>query len=58
MEEITIVKRRSAVWPILITLFLLALIVLAAVWMMGDRPVDVSFNQVIELGRRSTSGTA
>lgn len=56
MEEISIVKRRSRVWPILITLFLLALIVLAAVWMMGDRPVDVSYDQPIEL-ERSASGT-
>jgi hypothetical protein len=58
MEEITIVKRRSRVWPILVTLFLVALIVLAALWMMGDRPVNVSWDQLIELGRRSTDGTA
>jgi hypothetical protein len=58
MEEITIVKRRSRVWPILITLFLLALIVLAALWMMGDRPVSVSWDQPIELEWRSTGGTA
>jgi hypothetical protein len=58
MEEITIVKRRSRVWPILLTLLVLALIVLAALWVMGDRPVDVSWDQLMDLGRRSTSGTA
>jgi hypothetical protein len=58
MEEIAIVKRRSRVWPILLTLLLVALVVLAALWMMGDRPVDVSWEQVIELGRRTASGTA
>jgi peptidoglycan/LPS O-acetylase OafA/YrhL len=57
MQEITIVRRRTRIWPILIALLVLALIVLAVLWLMGSQPVtDVSRNELIELGRRSTSG--
>ena len=35
MHEITVVKRRTRVWPIVLTLFLLAIIVLAIMWMTG-----------------------
>jgi hypothetical protein len=57
MDEITIVRKRSRVWPIILTLLILALIVLAVVWLMGAEPnVNMGFNDVIEFGRRSTSG--
>ena len=35
MHEITVVKRRTRVWPIVLTLFLLAIVVLAIMWMTG-----------------------
>jgi uncharacterized membrane protein YcaP (DUF421 family) len=57
MQEITIVRRRTRLWPILIALLVLALIVLAVLWLMGSQPVtEVSWNELIELGRRSTNG--
>lgn len=57
MEEITIVRRRSRLWPILFVLILLALAVLAALWLLGGpAPVDFGFNQFVELA--SKDGTA
>ena len=57
MEEITIVRRRTRIWPILIALVVLALIVLAVFWLMGTPPAtDVGSNEFIELGRRSMNG--
>jgi hypothetical protein len=57
MDEITVVRRRSRVWPIVIALIVVALIALAVLWMMGNQPVvDIGWNQVLELGRRSTRG--
>ena len=38
MEPITIVKRRSPLLPILLTLLLVALVVLGALWMLGMLP--------------------
>lgn len=38
MDEITIVRRRSRLAPILLTLLLVALLILAALWMMGLLP--------------------
>jgi peptidoglycan/LPS O-acetylase OafA/YrhL len=37
MEEITVVKRRARLWPMLLMLLLVVLIVLAALWMYGER---------------------
>jgi hypothetical protein len=59
MEEITVVRRRSRVWPLLITLLLVALIVVAALWLMGSQPVDFGWNELnelTELERRSSIG--
>jgi hypothetical protein len=58
MEEITVVRKRSRVWPVLITLLLLALIVLGVLWLMGSEPtMDVGWNELMEIGRSSTRGT-
>ena len=38
MNEITIVKRRGRVLPILLTLLMVALLVLAGMWMLGMLP--------------------
>jgi hypothetical protein len=58
MEEITIVRKRSRLWPILIALIVLAAIVLAALWLMGREPAaDFGWNGFIEIGRRIQSGT-
>ena len=38
MEQISIVKKRSRVWPMLFVLIVLALIVLAAMYFVGDAP--------------------
>ena len=35
MEEISIVKRRTRIWPIVLLLILIALVVLAVLWMAG-----------------------
>jgi hypothetical protein len=40
MEEITIVKRRSRLWPLLLLLIVIALVVAAAIWFMNERQVD------------------
>jgi hypothetical protein len=42
MHEITVVKRRTRVWPIVLTLFLLAIVVLAIMWMTGYLTVGQS----------------
>lgn len=36
MEQISIVRKRSRVWPIVIALIIVALVVAAAVWFLGD----------------------
>ena len=38
MNEITIVKRRARVLPILLTLLVVALLILAGLWMLGMLP--------------------
>jgi ABC-type transporter Mla subunit MlaD len=35
MEEISIVRRRARIWPAVLLLILFAVIVLAALWVMG-----------------------
>ena len=42
MHEITVVKRRTRVWPIVLILFLAALIVLAILWAAGYMNVGQS----------------
>ena len=42
MHEITVVKRRTRVWPILLILLLAALIVLAILWATGYMNVGES----------------
>ena len=59
MEEITIVRKRSHVWTALLVILLLAVILLAVVWLMGsDARTDVGWNEIIEFGRRTINGTA
>jgi hypothetical protein len=59
MEEISIVKKRSRLWPIVLAILLLVVIVLAVLWLMGNQTTpDVGWNQVIELGRRNINGIA
>ena len=58
MEEITIVRKRSRLWPILLAILLLVVIVLAVLWLMGNQSTVDVWNQVIEIGRRNASGTA
>ena len=60
MDEISIVKKRTRVWPIVLTILLLAIVVLAILWFMGNTPqTDLGWREVIdEVGRRSTSGIA
>jgi hypothetical protein len=36
MEEISIVKRRSHFLPVLLVVILLAILVLASIWFLGD----------------------
>jgi hypothetical protein len=58
MEEIAIVRKRSRVWMALLVILLLAVIVLAVLWLTGDARTDVGWNGIIEFGRRSINGTA
>ena len=36
MDEIAIVRRRSRLWPMLMTLLVLVILALAAIWIFGD----------------------
>jgi hypothetical protein len=38
MEQLSIVRKRSRVWPIVIALIVVALLVGAALWFLGDQP--------------------
>jgi hypothetical protein len=59
MEEIAIVRKRTHIWTALLVVLLLAVIVLAVVWLMGNEArTDVGWNGLVEFGRRSTDGTA
>lgn len=58
MEEIAIVKKRTRLWPILLAILLLAVIVLAVMWLSGNQTADIGWNEIIEFGRRNTSGIA
>jgi len=35
MEDISIVKRRTRIWPVVLLLILIALVVVAVLWMAG-----------------------
>jgi hypothetical protein len=59
MEEISIVRKRSRLWVVLIAIVLLAVIVLAVLWLMGNQgTTNIGWNDFIDVGRRSISGTA
>jgi hypothetical protein len=59
MEEISIVRKRSRLGMVLLFILLLAVIVLAVLWLMGNQTTtNIGSNDVIEFGRRVTSGTA
>jgi peptidoglycan/LPS O-acetylase OafA/YrhL len=45
MEEIAVVRRRTRIWPIVLLLLLIALAVLALLWMTGYfQPQEFNFN--------------
>jgi peptidoglycan/LPS O-acetylase OafA/YrhL len=45
MEEIAVVRRRTRIWPIVLMLILIALVVLAILWMTGYfQPREFNFN--------------
>ena len=59
MEEISIVRRRSRLLPVLLIVILLAILVVAALWFFGDAaPETFNFSSLMELERRLTGGTA
>jgi hypothetical protein len=51
MEELTIVRKRTRVWPILLTLVVLALIAIAIFYAMGDRAAAGEFGLLPESSR-------
>ena len=60
MDEISIVKKRTRVWPIVLTILLLAIVVLAVLWFIGSSArTDLGWHEVTDLiGRRNISGIA
>ena len=59
MDEITIVKKRTRIWPILLTLRIIAVLVLVVLYIIGARSMTtVGWNDIVEYGRRSARGTA
>ena len=59
MDEITIVRKRSRLWPILLAVLLVAAIVFIALWLMGSQATpDVRWDGLSEFERRYFSGTA
>lgn len=60
MDEITIVRRRTQIWPVVLMLILLALFVLAALWMLGYlTPANFDFTRLLDdVERRISGGTA
>jgi hypothetical protein len=60
MDEISIVKKRTRVWPIVLTILLLAIVVLAVLWFMGNSAqTDLGWHDVgDQIGRRGISGIA
>jgi len=58
MERLAIVKRRTRVWPILLTLIVLAIVVLAIVAIVGDRwPVDIGLGRLMHRATLSQFGS-
>lgn len=59
MDEITIVKRETRLLPILLTLLVVAILVLAGLWLLGMLPgvppVTIDVRQVVEAGSRYLS---
>lgn len=64
MEEISIVRRRSRLWPIVLAVLVLAAVVLAALWFIGSRPAaDIGWHdpvrhQLIDIDERRHLGAA
>jgi hypothetical protein len=60
MEEISIVKKRTRAWPIVLTILLLALVALAVLWFMGSSAeTNLGWHEIIdEVRGRNISGTA
>lgn len=40
MEQLPIVRKRVRIWPVLLALLVIAILVAAALYVMGDRPVN------------------
>jgi hypothetical protein len=61
MEELTIVKRRSRIVPILLTLLLVAILLLAALWMLGllpgVEPARLGARQLLDVGANVARST-
>jgi hypothetical protein len=59
MDEITIVKRNTRLLPILLTLLVVAVLLLAGLWLLGMLPgvppVTIDVRQLVEPGNRYLS---
>lgn len=55
MEEISVVRRRTRIWPIVLLLILIALVVLAVLWMAGYFQPPVLDVRVAPAGRIDTA---
>jgi multidrug resistance efflux pump len=59
MDEITVVRKRSRLWPALLAILLVVAIVLVVLWLMGtNTPTTADVSELFELAGRVTSGTA
>jgi hypothetical protein len=61
MNEITIVKRRTRLLPVLLTLLVVALLLLAGLWMLGMlpgvAPPRLDVYRLMEFGAEAASGS-
>jgi hypothetical protein len=55
MEEISVVRRRTRIWPVVLLLILIALVVLAVLWMAGYFQPSVVDVRVIPAGSVPTA---
>jgi hypothetical protein len=55
MEEISVVRRRTRIWPIVLLLVLIALVVLAVLWMAGYFQPAVVDVRVVPAGKVVTA---
>jgi hypothetical protein len=55
MEEISVVRRRTRIWPVVLLLILIALVVLAVLWMAGYFQPPVVDVRVMPTGSVATA---